>query len=143
MIKSRRTISQKTRQTVCIGSYYLIWSDLKNTFAKTSISATSQRHPNSDSQKDDTRICLIYTEKSILFSKAINPACLPPPQSQIPLGSKCFTAGWGGLHSNGDFATKLQEKEVSEIGRYTILSPILCLLYKMCMLRMWKPRKFR
>lgn len=43
----------------------------------------------------DHDIALLELERKVKFSKYIRPSLLPPPNTELPLGSSVYAVGWG------------------------------------------------
>ena len=45
----------------------------------------------------DTDIMLLKLSERIDFGETIHPVCLPEQGARVPVGTRCYTTGWGNL----------------------------------------------
>lgn len=70
--------------------------------------------PPRDSSND---IMLLKLERPLTFNDAVSPVCLPSQFKPVASGTRCFSTGWGALHSGGRGPDELNQVMLPIIDR--------------------------
>ena len=80
--------------------------------AKTIIS-----HPQYNSPRLSNDIALIHLDQPVKLSQRVNPVCIPPYDTDVPTGSKCYITGGQGSTNVFNFTITEADKLINVIRR--------------------------
>lgn len=66
-------------------------------------------HEDYDSNIYDKDVMLIKLSERVEFGESIQPVCLPESKQRVPVGTHCYTTGWGDLQFMGEDPEALQQ----------------------------------